>query len=197
MNKSRVLLIVMLAFLVALLLWCRLSLDDQPTVIATAPPVAELPEWATRPVVAAEAPATAAVLPVAATQAAERVTVPETVAEPVAPPGMRCPEIYAPMIKAGLPEHVMERADYIAERESKCDVTAHNYNPRTGDDSWCWVQINFYGSLRQARLDQFGLSDPSQMTDKDTCALAFVTLYRQCGLKPWFKPYGCSTPKEN
>lgn len=72
-------------------------------------------------------------------------------------------------------------ATAIALGESGGDTEAHNYNPATGDDSWGLWQINLLGSLRAARMRQFNLSKPSDLTNPHTNARAAYTLYRARG----------------
>jgi hypothetical protein len=52
----------------------------------------------------------------------------------------------------------------IVMKESRGNPLSHNYNPRTGDDSYVLFQINLYGSLR-ARLQQFHLKSSKDLTN--------------------------------
>lgn len=64
---------------------------------------------------------------------------------------------------AGFTGPALSMARAISMAESKGNSSAHNFNPKTGDDSYGDFQINMLGALGPARRKQFGLSSDSQL----------------------------------
>lgn len=84
-------------------------------------------------------------------------------------------EIYQTARNAGFPPNTAITMTAIALRESGGNPMAYNGTPP--DDSFGLWQINMLGSLGTARLQQFGLSDPSQLFDPDTNARAAYQIW--------------------
>ena len=104
---------------------------------------------------------------------------------PVAPRDFDC-ESWRPLLEHfGLP---YDRLRPIMWRESRCSQ-AHNYNPRTRDDSYGPFQVNIYGSLSRAWADA---GFPREYLATPYGAVhAAALLYHACGTGPWVRPYGC------
>jgi lysozyme-like protein len=67
----------------------------------------------------------------------------------------------------------------IAIRESGGDPSAHNLNPKTGDDSYGLVQINWAPAAGlQPFLKANGISDPTALLEPATNARAAFLLWR-------------------
>jgi hypothetical protein len=97
---------------------------------------------------------------------------------------------------AGASVATQEWALLVASRETGCDTSLRNLNPRTGDDSYGWCQLN-------ARAGHFGSSgilagfDRDRiLVDLDYASRACVRLWSVCGRGPWTPPYSCSVPPE-
>lgn len=72
--------------------------------------------------------------------------------------------------------------EYIGHRESNCFLWAHLIGRR--DDSVCWFQINYKGSLSEPRTARFGPKE-LLLTDSNACAKAALSLYAESGWRPW------------
>jgi len=67
----------------------------------------------------------------------------------------------------------------IAYAESGLNANAHNYNPKSKDDSYGIFQINLYGKLKYARPSPEELLNPEK-----NIAFAY-SMYKSQGWKPW------------
>ena len=73
----------------------------------------------------------------------------------------------------------------VAMKESHGNPLDHDYNPRTGDNSYGMFQINLYGSLK-ARVEQYGLSRASDLYNPVTNAkIAFQMTSEGRNWGPW------------
>ena len=84
-------------------------------------------------------------------------------------------DLYQLALNTGFPSDTAVKMVAIALKESSGNPNAHNTTPP--DDSYGLFQINMYGSLRAARLVQFGISDPTQLYDPATNARAAYILW--------------------
>lgn len=82
-------------------------------------------------------------------------------------------------------------------RESTCDSSAHNYNPRTGDDSWGLCQINVLGGHFGSRGILNGWDRYRFSSDFNYNVDACVKLWTVCGKGPWnYGDYFCRKPSD-
>ena len=116
----------------------------------------------------------------------------QTQANPLPPQPVQTPTesdcaSWKPLLdKYGMPYELFQP---IMQRESRC-TNAHNYNPRTRDDSYGPLQVNRYGSL-DAGWNSVGISR-SYMATPEGAVHAASMLYHSCeSLGPWTKPYSC------
>ena len=86
-------------------------------------------------------------------------------------------EIYQTARNAGFPPDTAVTMTAIALRESGGNPAAYNGNSATGDSSYGLWQINMIGSLGPARMQQFGITDPSQLLDPATNAKAAYAIW--------------------
>lgn len=92
---------------------------------------------------------------------------PATTAEsekPAKPGRLTKPALINILKKAGFKGAALRTAYAVAMKESHANPISHNYNPRTGDDSYGMFQINLYGSLK-ARTETYNLSSAKDLTD--------------------------------
>jgi hypothetical protein len=98
-------------------------------------------------------------------------------------------EIYADARKAGFSRDHDEAliATAIALAESGGDPSAHNDNPKTGDDSFGLWQINRFKELGPARRRQFNIASNDQLFDPSTNARAARTVFTDANamFTPW------------
>ena len=81
----------------------------------------------------------------------------------------------------------------VARRESNLDPRVHNYNARTHDDSYGYMQINLWGSMRAPRLANNGLTDAAQLFHPETNLNVAWNLFVAAGTGPWAATRGgCS-----
>lgn len=73
---------------------------------------------------------------------------------------------------AGFSGQSLRYAWAVVMKESTRYIYAHNDNSSTGDDSFGLFQINMRGSLEDARLKRYGLSQKEDLFDPLTNALA-------------------------
>ena len=78
-------------------------------------------------------------------------------------------QLYDLLRLTGFKGNALRVAWAVAMKESHGNPLAHNYNPRTGDNSYGMFQINLYGSLK-ARIGQYGLSRASDLYNPVTNA---------------------------
>ena len=78
-------------------------------------------------------------------------------------------QVYDLLRLTGFKGHQLKVAWAVAMKESHGNPLAHNYNPRTGDNSYGMFQINLYGALK-ARISQYKLSSASDLYDPVTNA---------------------------
>lgn len=78
----------------------------------------------------------------------------------------------------------------ICKRESRCTLDATNFNRRTKDDSHGPWQVNYWGSLRQARIDLIGPTS-ANTSSWASAAAAFLVLLRHDGRCAWTPPRYC------
>lgn len=82
-------------------------------------------------------------------------------------------------------------------RESTCDSSAHNNNPRTGDDSWGLCQINVLGGHFGSRGILSGWDRYRFASDFSYNVDACVKLWTVCGKGPWnYGDYYCRKPSD-
>ena len=86
---------------------------------------------------------------------------------------------------AGFKDAALRTAYGVAMKESHANPTDHNYNPRTGDDSYGMFQINLYGSLK-ARTETYGLKSANDLKDPLTNAkVAYEMSHGGKNWSPW------------
>lgn len=74
----------------------------------------------------------------------------------------------------------------IVMAESGGDPKAHNYNPRTGDDSYGLAQINMLGALGPDRRKRYQLASNDQLLDPATnLRVAYELSGRGSNFSPW------------
>ena len=88
------------------------------------------------------------------------------------PAWSRCPRWWPYALKAGFTSEDWSVLDRIIFTESTCNPRSHNGTPP--DDSYCGVQVNYYGSLRTSRTRQFG--PPEGLYDMQACMNAAAVL---------------------
>jgi hypothetical protein len=82
-------------------------------------------------------------------------------------------------------------------RESTCDSSSHNYNPRTGDDSWGLCQLNVLGGHFSSRGILSGWDRYRFASDFNYNVDACVKLWTVCGKGPWnYGDYYCRKPSD-
>ena len=87
--------------------------------------------------------------------------------------------------KAGFKGAALRTAYGVVMKESHANPVEHNYNPKTGDDSYGVFQINLYGSLK-ARTETYGLSSPNDLKDPVTNAkVAYDMSHGGKNWSPW------------
>lgn len=69
----------------------------------------------------------------------------------------------------------------ISQPESSGNPMAHNFNPKTGDDSYGLWQINLLGKMGPERMKKFGLSRPEDLYNPETNARVALQMYRERG----------------
>jgi hypothetical protein len=103
----------------------------------------------------------------------------------------KCPNLIGPARFAGFPEHELEHLDYLAWRESRCDITAdgqprcaHNPDDPAGGSfgPWqinaSWAKTNRYNPHPAGYLGALGiLEEVGHLCDWNTNALAAKALY--------------------
>ena len=72
-----------------------------------------------------------------------------------------------------------QKAVNIAFCESGLNPLAHNYNPKTGDNSWGLFQINLYGDLKHER------PSPEWLVIPENNIQYAYELYLRSGWTPW------------
>ena len=78
-------------------------------------------------------------------------------------------QLYQVLQLAGFKGHSLKVAWAVAMKETHGNPMAHNYNPRTGDNSYGVFQINLYGALK-GRVKEFGLRSANDLHDPVTNA---------------------------
>jgi hypothetical protein len=86
-------------------------------------------------------------------------------------------QIYQLARNVGFPPDMAVKMTAVALRESGGNPTAYNGNSATGDNSYGLWQVNMYGALGQARLQQLRITDPAQLLDPVTNAQAAYTIW--------------------
>lgn len=93
----------------------------------------------------------------------------------------------------GTPEEA-QRLGALVKQESQGNPGAHNYNPKTGDDSYGLWQINMLGNLKQERLrefSRFGVRSERDLHNPEINAKIALYMYRRgvskgkTGLEDW------------
>jgi hypothetical protein len=78
-------------------------------------------------------------------------------------------QVYDLLRLTGFKGHSLKIAWAVAMKETHGNPLAHNYNPRTGDNSYGMFQINLYGALKD-RVSQYKLASASALYDPVTNA---------------------------
>ena len=78
-------------------------------------------------------------------------------------------QVYDLLRLTGFKGHALKVAWAVAMKESHGNPTSHNYNPRTGDNSYGMFQINVYGALK-SRVSQYKLHSASDLYNPVTNA---------------------------
>ena len=73
-------------------------------------------------------------------------------------------QLYELLQYVGFKGHALKVAWAVAMKETHGNPLAHNYNPRTGDNSYGVFQVNLYGALR-GRIKEFGLKSAHELTN--------------------------------
>ena len=73
-------------------------------------------------------------------------------------------QLYIVLQGVGFKGHALKVAWAVAMKETHGNPLAHNYNPRTGDNSYGVFQINLYGALK-GRVKAFGLKSAQDLTN--------------------------------
>ena len=80
----------------------------------------------------------------------------------------------------------------ICVRESRCTLDAHNYNPRTRDDSLGPWQLNFWGQQTARLADCCDIHRATVNATWESAAASALRLVRTIGRCPWTPPGYCS-----
>lgn len=92
---------------------------------------------------------------------------------------------YAALRRNGASDYAARALVSICMRESHCSLHAHNYNRRTGDNSYGPWQINYYGRLRAGRTAAYG-SGEYMTASWDRAARAVLSMSNNGrNLCPW------------
>ena len=78
-------------------------------------------------------------------------------------------QLYEVLSFVGFRGHSLKVAWAVAMKETHGNPLAHNFNRRTGDDSYGVFQINLYGALK-GRLSDFHLKSAKELTNPVTNA---------------------------
>lgn len=92
-------------------------------------------------------------------------------------------EMYDLMIAQGASPEEARKLSAIAMAESGGNIGA--WNQTAPDNSYGLWQVNMYGNLEAERLQQFGLSNNSQLWNPSTNAAAAWQIYKQQGYNAW------------
>lgn len=102
-----------------------------------------------------------------------------------------CHFVKQALIDAGATPQEVSEGVRIARRESYCTLYAHAFSVRTKDDSWGPWQINYWGSMRESRIEAFGPPE-SNTWDWETAARNFLKMAREMGWCHWRQPNYCA-----
>lgn len=78
-------------------------------------------------------------------------------------------QVYDLLKLIGFKGHELKVAWAVAMKETHGNPLAHNYNPRTGDNSYGMFQVNLYGALK-GRIKAYHLKSANDLTDPVTNA---------------------------
>mgnify|MGYP006268647349 CR=1 FL=1 len=91
-------------------------------------------------------------------------------------------QLYEMLKLSGFKGEGLKYAWAVAMKETHGNPLAHNFNPKTGDDSYGVFQINLYGALK-GRIDAYNLSKASDL--KNPVTNAYVAFQMSNGGKNW------------
>jgi len=91
-------------------------------------------------------------------------------------------QLYQLLQFVGFKGHSLKVAWAVAMKETHGNPLAHNYNPRTGDNSYGMFQVNLYGTLK-GRVKEFGLKSANDL--KDPITNAQIAYRMSSGGKNW------------
>jgi hypothetical protein len=91
-------------------------------------------------------------------------------------------QVYDLLKLIGFKGHDLKVAWAVAMKETHGNPLAHNYNPRTGDNSYGMFQVNLYGALK-GRIKEYGLKSATDL--KDPVTNAQVAFKMSSGGKNW------------
>ena len=94
-------------------------------------------------------------------------------------------QLYELLQYVGFKGHALKVAWAVAMKETHGNPMAHNYNPRTGDNSYGVFQINLYGALK-GRVKEYGLKSANDLHNPVTNAqIAYKMSSGGTNWSPW------------
>lgn len=86
-------------------------------------------------------------------------------------------------LRAGFPEKVAYDIVAIGIAESGLDPKATNFNTRTGDESYGWLQINMLGKMGAERRAKYGIASNESLLNPAVCVTVAFKIWKDAGQK--------------